>query len=80
MGVKDSVAKRIRGLCAEKGIKLNELANRCGITPSTLYSLMDSNRRNVSIVTIKIICDGLDITLGDFFSTEEFDNLTQEIE
>ncbi len=80
MKVKDAVAKRFKELCAERGIKLNELANISGVTPSTLYSMMDENRREISINTIKKFCDGLDITLGEFFSTAEFDSLEQEIQ
>lgn len=79
MSVKDVVAERFRELCKERRIKLNELANLSGVTPSTAYSMMDENRRDVSIVTIKKFCDGLDITLGEFFSTPEFDGLEQEI-
>ena len=41
--------------------------------------MMDKTRRDISIVTIKKFCDGLNITLGEFFSTKEFDNLEQEI-
>ncbi len=58
----------------------NELANISGITPSTVYSLFDSSRRNVSITTIKILCDGLDISLGEFFTDKALDILEQEIE
>lgn len=79
MSVKDMVARRFKQLCKERNIKINELAYRAGVTPSTAYSMMDPNRRDVSIVTIKKFCDGLDITLGEFFSTEGFDNLEQEI-
>ena len=79
MGVKDAVAKRFQDLCNERNIKINELANLSGVTPSTAYSMMDKNRRDVSIVTVKKFCDGLGITLGEFFSTEDFDNLEQEI-
>ena len=79
MSVKDAVANRFVEICEEKGIKINELANRSGVTPSTAYSMLDKNRRDVSIVTIKKFCDGLDITLGEFFSTPIFDNLEQEI-
>lgn len=80
MAVKDVVAKRVKTLCEERHIKLNELANLSGITPSTVYSLMDERRRDVSIVTVKKLCDGLDMTIGEFFSTAEFDGLEQEIE
>ena len=79
MSVKDVVAKRFKELCEERNIKLNELANISGVTPSTAYSMVDESRRDVSIVTIKKFCDGLEITLGQFFSTPEFDNLEQEI-
>jgi DNA-binding Xre family transcriptional regulator len=61
-------------------IKANELATLSGVTPSTVYSMLDSRRRDVSIVTIKKLCDGLDITLGEFFSTPAFDSLEQEIQ
>ncbi|MBE6758301.1 MAG: helix-turn-helix transcriptional regulator [Ruminococcaceae bacterium] len=79
MHVKDIVAERFKNLCDERNIKINELANLSGVTPSTAYSMMDPNRRDVSIVTIKKFCDGLDITLGEFFSTPTFDTLEQEI-
>ena len=79
MSVKDVVAKRFTELCREKGIKINELANISGVTPSTAYSMLSEERRDVSITTIKKFCDGLEITLGEFFSTDEFDNLEQEI-
>ena len=79
MNVKDAVAKRFQQLCDERKIKTNELASISGVTPSTAYSMMDPTRRDVSIVTIKKFCDGLGITLGEFFSTPDFDALEQEI-
>ena len=79
MTVKDTVVHRFQQICELRGIKPNELANLSGVTPSTVYSMMDSNRRDLSIITIKKLCDGLDITLGEFFSTPEFDALEQEI-
>lgn len=79
MSVKDAVAERFQNLCNEKNIKINELATLSGVTPSTAYSMMDKTRRDVSIVTVKKFCDGLGITLGEFFSTPEFDELEQEI-
>lgn len=76
MAVKDAVV----ALCQERGIKLNELATLAGVTPSTVYSMMDARRHDVSIVTIKKLCDGLEITLGTFFSAPEFEALEQEIQ
>lgn len=79
MSVKDAVAKRFADICKERNMKINELANISGVTPSTAYSMMDKNRRDISIITIKKFCDGLDITLGEFFSAPDFDGLEQEI-
>ena len=79
MDIKDIIVNRFLELCKEKNIRINELANISGVTPSTAYSMMDSKRRDVSIRTIKKFCDGLEITLGEFFSTKEFDALEQEI-
>lgn len=79
MGVKDAVVQRFKNLCSERGIRFNELATRAGVTPSTVYSLMDTRRREVSITTIKKLCDGLDITLKDFFDATVFYELEQEI-
>ena len=79
MAVKNVVANRFRELCVKRDIKINELANISGVTSSTVYSMMDEARRDISITTIKKLCDGLEITLGEFFSTPEFDQLEQEI-
>lgn len=79
MSVKDIVAKRFLEICQDRHMKINELANVSGVSPSTAYSMLDKNRRDISILTIKKFCDGLDMTLGEFFSTPEFDALEQEI-
>lgn len=79
MKIKDAVVIRFQDICAEKNIKYNELATRAGITPSTVYSMMDSRRRELSIITIKRLCDGLDISLCEFFNDEIFSNLDLEI-
>ena len=77
--VKNAVVKRFEQICNEQGIAKNELANISGVTPSTVYSLFKEERQNVSITTIKILCDGLGITLGEFFNSNFFDELDQEI-
>lgn len=79
MTVKDTVAQRFAQICRSREISINELATRSGVTPSTVYSMMDARRRELSITTIKKLCDGLDMTLGEFFSTDDFDRLEQEI-
>lgn len=79
MIVKQAVVNRFLQICKDRNIKPNELANISGVTPSTVYSMLDERRRDISIITIKKLCDGLGITLGEFFSTPEFDNLEQEV-
>ena len=79
MVVKQAVVDRFLEICRQRKIKPNELANLAGVTPSTVYSMLDERRKDISIVTIKKLCDGLEITLGEFFSTAEFDALEQEI-
>ena len=79
MAIKDAIVQRFKEICDQRGIKANELAVLSGVTPSTVYSMLDANRRDISITTIKKLCDGLEITLGEFFSTPEFDALEQEI-
>ena len=79
MDVKDVIVKWFNELCTERNMRINELANISGVTPSTAYSMMDKSRRDVSIRTIKKFCDGLEITLGEFFSSKDFDDLEQEI-
>ncbi len=79
MGIKNAVVHRFVNLCNEQNIRPNELAVRSGVTPSSVYSMLDSSRQNISIVLIKKLCDGLDISLKDFFDSEEFHSLEQEI-
>ena len=79
MTVKDAVAERFQELCRQRGICPNELANLARITPSTVYSMLDPSRQQVSITTIKKLCDGLDVTLGQFFTCPQFDKLEQEL-
>ena len=79
MNTKQAIANRIIQLCNERGIVINELANICGVSPSTVYSILNEKSQNPGVVTIKKLCDGLGITLGEFFSTAEFDALEQEI-
>ena len=60
-------------------MRANELAVRAGVTPSTVYSMLDGRRKELSINVIKKLCDGLDMSLGEFFSARVFDELEQEI-
>lgn len=80
MTVKDAVVLRFKDICKERNIRYNELATISGVTPSTVYSMMDEKRRDISITTIKKFCDGLDMTLPDFFNADIFNDLEQEID
>ena len=79
MTVKQAVVARFMEILAEKHMRPNELANRAGVTPSTVYSMLDGRRKELSINVIKKLCDGLDMSLGEFFSARVFDELEQEI-
>lgn len=80
MGVYEVTVKRIRELCKERGITPNSLSYAAGISQSTIKSILNGESVNPGIATIKKICDGFEITIGEFFSTEEFDSLEQELE
>ena len=80
MLIKDAVVLRLQKICKERGINYNDLANRSGVTPSTVYSLMSFSRRDLSIITLKKLCDGLDITISEFFNDDIFKNLEQEMQ
>ena len=79
MYVKDAVVIRFQELCRERGMALNELATVSGVTPSSVYSMINPNRRELRISLIKKLCDGLDISLAEFFTAKVFDELEQEI-
>lgn len=76
----DAIKERIFQLCKEHNTNPNALATSAGISPSTIKGIIYNASKNPGVVTIKIICDGLDISLIDFFDCELFRNLDQEIE
>ncbi len=80
MTVKEAVVVRFEEILRSRNISANELANRAGVTPSSVYSMLDARRKEVSVNLVKKLCDGLDMTLGAFFSAKVFDELEQEIQ
>lgn len=74
-----AVKNRIFELCDERNISINKLATLSALPLSSLKNILYGKSLNPKLLTIKLICDGLDITLGEFFSTPEFDSLEQEI-
>ena len=79
MNIGQAVAKRILELCKENNITINKLATISGMTQSTLNNIVSRKNNSPTVSTIKKICDGLEITIVDFFNTEDFLNLEQEI-
>ncbi len=79
MMVKDAVVIRFQQIMKDRGIRPNELANLSGITPPTVYSMLDPRRKELSINVIKKLCDGLEMSLSEFFTAQVFDELEQEI-
>ena len=80
MNTKEAVAKRILGLCEERSMAINALATVSGVPPSTIYSMLNEKSQNPGVVSLKKICDGLNISLRDFFNDDLFDGLEQEIQ
>lgn len=79
MRLKEAIRKRILNLCDERGITVNKLATISGITQSTLNNVINGRNNSVTVSTVKKICDGLDITILQFFDSEVFLNLEQEV-
>lgn len=79
MLIKEAIERRIVDLCTERGIAVNALANISGVSPSTIYSMLNEKSQNPGVVSIKKICDGLDISIREFFNDKLFDELEQEI-
>ena len=79
MNTKEAVAKRILQLCDERHIAVNALATASGVAPSTVYSMLNEKSQNPGVVSIKKLCDGLDISVREFFDSELFNGLEQEI-
>lgn len=79
MDTSTAVRQRILELCAQRGITVNRLATRSGVTQSTVNNIVSGRNHSATVATIKKLCDGLDITLREFFDTPVFDALEQEI-
>ena len=74
-----AVRDQILALCGEREISIKKLATISALPPSSIKNILYGKSQNPKLLTIKMICDGLDITLGKFFNTPEFDALEQEI-
>ena len=79
MDTSTAVRQRILDLCAQRGITVNRLATLSGVTQSTVNNIVSGRNHSATEATVKKLCDGLDITLRDFFDASVFDSLEQEI-
>lgn len=80
MDTRTAVANRLLELCEEKNLTVNALARISAVPPSTLKNIINGGSQNAGIVTIKKLCDGLEISLYEFFNTDTFKALEQEIQ
>ena len=79
MTVGEAVRRRILELCVERDITINRLSILSGITQSTLNNIVSGRNHTTTVATIKKLCDGLGITVDEFFCPEWFHELEQEI-
>ncbi len=79
MGISEAVAQRILDLCKERNITVNKLCTISAVTQSTVNDIVNKKAKNIGVVTIKKLCDGLGISVDEFFHHESFRNLEQEI-
>ena len=79
MTIGEACRIRIQELCNERGITLNKLAIISGVTQSTLNNIVSGRNNSATVSTIKKLCDGLEISITDFFSNPVFLDLEQEI-
>ncbi|MDR1600262.1 MAG: helix-turn-helix domain-containing protein [Oscillospiraceae bacterium] len=80
MDISHAIITRLNELCAAKRVTVNGLCIRSGVTQSTVHDIMASKTHSPGIATIKKLCDGLDVTMRDFFNNSLFDDLDQEIQ
>ena len=74
-----TVKNRLLQLLGEKNMSIHKLATESAVAPSSIKNILYGKSRNPGIVTLKMLCDGFGISLAEFFDTEEFKNLEQEI-
>ena len=79
MNIGDAVKERILELCSERNITVNRLGTMSGVTQSTINNIVSGRNNSTTISTIKKLCDGLDISVVEFFSSDVFSHLEQEI-
>ena len=79
MNTYTAVKNRILQLLGQRGMSIHKLAMESAVPPSSIKNILYGQSQNPGIVTLKMLCDGFGISLVDFFDTDEFKNLEQEI-
>ena len=79
MTIHQAIVLRIREICAENNITLNKLSTQCGITQSTLNNVISGRNKSTTASTIQKICDGVNITVRDFYASTVFDDIEPEL-
>ena len=79
MTVGEAVRQRIIQLCQERNISINKLSSISGVTQSTVNNIVSGRNNSVTVSTLKKLCDGLDMSINDFFASDVFSELEQEI-
>lgn len=79
MTIGEAVRQRIVQLCQERSISFNKLSSISGVTQSTVNNIISGRNNSATISTIKKLCDGLGITVEEFFKSDLFTDLEQEI-
>jgi len=79
MDTVSAIRDRILYFCSERNITINKLATLSGLPPSSIKNILYGKSKDPKILTIKKLCDGLEITLGEFFNNPVFESLEPEI-
>ena len=80
MTAKEAVGRRIMELSSQHDLSINGLANRAGIPPTTIYNMLNGKSKNPGIVTIQKICDGLEISVREFFNSPLFADIDPAVQ
>ena len=80
MNIGEAVKERILELCRERDITVNKLSTMSGVTQSTVNNIVSGRNNSATVTTVKKLCDGLGITIEEFFQSEVFRDLEQEIQ
>ena len=79
MNIGEAVRERILELCRERELSINKLCSMSGVTQSTVNNIVSGRNHSATVSTIKKLCDGLGISIEDFFSSDLFHDLEQEL-